>query len=152
MKIVGDHQLIENNAATRTADVATSFSTHTVFRGNTMHDITTADCGSHSSNCHIDFIESEPTVATTPPTAFNLWEGNVQINNLGHDAHSYLTQADACNGQCSHVIERFNLTAHEGSAAGSYSRARSLGGVVRRQRFDAGIRRELEQRRWDLPL
>lgn len=119
LMIIGDHQLIENNTATRTADFATLFATNTVFRGNIMHDVTTADCGSHSSNCHIDFIESEPEVPNSPPAYHNLYEGNIQLNNLGSNAHAYLTQADACSGQCSHVIIRYNLTAHEGSATGS---------------------------------
>jgi hypothetical protein len=121
MMINGSHQLIENNTATRTADFSTNFASHTVYRGNVMHDTTTADCGPHSSNCHIDFIESEPEVSGggSGPAAYNLYEGNTQLNNLGSNAHSFLTQGDACNGQCSHVIERFNLTAHEGSAAGN---------------------------------
>ena len=63
MWINGDYHLIENNDISHVSDAITNFGVHNVFRGNTFHDATSNDCGSQSSNCHIDFIESEPVVS-----------------------------------------------------------------------------------------
>jgi len=103
----GNHQLLENNDISHVSDGVTLYGSFVVFRNNTMHDTGPADCGSHSSNCHIDFVESEPT-SVTPPAHDNLYEGNYQTNNAGSNAHVFLTQADSCVGTCSHVIIRYN--------------------------------------------
>jgi hypothetical protein len=126
----GDHWLIENNDATRTADFVTLFANHTVMRGNKFHDIVAADCvaGSHGSNCHIDMIESEPE-STTPGSQFNLIEGNTELRNFGPQAHSFLTQGDACGGRCGYMIERFNVTARQSLlTGGSYGILDDLAG------------------------
>lgn len=112
MNIYGDHHLVENNDISHTSDGVTLTGSFNVFRGNTFHDNTISDCGSHSSNCHIDFIQTEPSVATQ----YNLIEKNTELNNIGGNGHGYLTQADACNGNCFNVILRFNVGAHVGSA------------------------------------
>ncbi|HTP70350.1 MAG TPA: hypothetical protein VMJ35_15675 [Dongiaceae bacterium] len=129
----GNHQLIENNDISHVSDGMTNYANYSVFRGNTMHDTLTGECGSHSSNCHIDFIESEPVVGTTPPSQYNLYEGNTVRNNTGGGGnnHTFLTQGDGCNGQCSHTIIRYNVSAHLGSATGGgYGILDQLGGYT----------------------
>jgi hypothetical protein len=117
MWINGDYHLVENNDISHVSDGITNFGVHNVFRGNTFHDANANDCGSNSSNCHIDFIESEPVVSggLTRPTQYNLYESNIIRNNLGANGHAFLTQADACGGQCFGVIIRFNNMAHVGT-------------------------------------
>jgi hypothetical protein len=115
MHIVGDHQLIENNVISHVSDGATLYANHTVFRGNKFLDQLESECGSHSSNCHRDAIESEPVVGSTPASAFNLYEGNTILRNIGNNAHVFLTQGDACSGQCSNTIMRFNVSSHIGT-------------------------------------
>jgi hypothetical protein len=110
MLINGDHHLIERNDISHVSDGITNYGSFNVYRGNTMHDTGAADCGSNSSNCHIDFIESEPNTSggITRPAAYLLYEGNYQTNNSGSNAHVFLTQGDACGGACHNVIIRYN--------------------------------------------
>jgi hypothetical protein len=110
MLINGDHHLIEGNDISHVSDGITNYGSFNVYRNNTMHDTSPADCGSHSSNCHIDFIESEPNISggTTRPAAFLLYEGNYTANNSGSNAHVFLTQGDSCGGACNNVIIRYN--------------------------------------------
>jgi hypothetical protein len=110
MMINGDHHLIEGNDISHVSDGVTNYGSFNVYRNNTMHDTSPNDCGSNSSNCHIDFIESEPNTAggVTRPAAFLLYEGNFVTRNLGSNAHVFLTQADACGGACNNVIIRYN--------------------------------------------
>ena len=116
--ISGDHILVENNTISHNADGMTLFANHTVIRGNTFSDMLQSECGSHSGNCHRDAIESEPTPPSDPASAFNLYEGNTVLRNIGANAHTYLLQADGCGpGVCTHTIIRYNLTAHVGSSA-----------------------------------
>lgn len=117
MFINGDYHLIENNEISHVSDGITLFGEHNVIRTNNFHDTPISDCGSHSSNCHIDFIESEPAVSggLTRPAQFNLYEGNTIRNNSGANGHAFLTQADACSSQCFNVIIRFNDMAHVGT-------------------------------------
>jgi len=112
INVAGDHHLVENNDISHTSDGMGLSGSYNVIRKNTFHDNTTADCGSHSSNCHIDFIESEPSSATQ----YNVYEANTVLNNVGADGHGFLTQGDACSGQCNNLIIRFNSGAHVGSA------------------------------------
>jgi hypothetical protein len=109
MLINGDHHLIENNDISHVADGVTQYGEFNVYRNNTMHDTLPTDCGGHSGNCHVDFIESEPNTGggVTRPAFSVLYEGNYLFNNVGSNAHMFLTQADVCTG-CSNVIIRFN--------------------------------------------
>jgi hypothetical protein len=111
LHLIGDHHLIENNDISHVSDGMDLTGSHNVYRKNTFHDANTGECGSNSSNCHIDFIESEPSSTTQ----FNLYEGNTELNNLGSNGHGYLVQGDACSGQCFNLIIRFNVGAHVGS-------------------------------------
>jgi hypothetical protein len=115
--VVGSYQLFENNDISHVADGGTIFANHIVWRNNTMHDFLATECGTNSGNCHIDFLESEPGPPSDPPSAYNLYEGNTLLRNIGGNAHGWLTQGDACGGgnTCSHTIERFNVGAHIGT-------------------------------------
>jgi hypothetical protein len=113
----GDHWLVENNEAFRTADFLTLFASHTVMRGNNYHNIL-PECATHGSNCHIDFVESEPD-SGSGASQFNLVEGNTVLRNFGQQPHAILTQGDACGGRCGNMIERFNLIARMGSETGN---------------------------------
>ncbi|HYK87916.1 MAG TPA: hypothetical protein VE398_04055 [Acidobacteriota bacterium] len=119
MSINGDHHLIENNDISHVSDGVSHFGSYNVYRNNTFHDCTESDCGSNSSNCHIDFIESEPVTSggVSKPSQYNLFEGNLGRNSMGGNNHGFLTQADACGGQCYDVIIRFNDLAHFGTFA-----------------------------------
>jgi len=116
MQLYGSYHLIENNDISHVSDGFSNFDgDHNVIRNNTMHDTNTSDCGSNSSNCHIDFLETEPSVPPSIPSQFNVIEGNTELNNLGSDGHAWLAQSDGCNNQCHNLIIRFNIGAHVGS-------------------------------------
>ena len=135
--INGDYHLIENNDISHVSDGITTFGTHNVYRNNTMHDTNVTDCGSNSSNCHIDFIESEPVTSggLSRPSQYNVYEGNTLRNNLGANGHAFLTQGDACGGQCFNVIIRFNNSAH----VGSYDLLDNLGGYFNVKSYNNDI-------------
>jgi len=115
----GDHHLVENNDISHTFIGIVLLGAHNVVRKNNFHDVSTAECGSHSANCHIDFTTSEPTFGLNMPAQYNLIEGNTELNNSGSDGKGVLTQANTCqNGgttQCFNMIVRFNTAAHFGS-------------------------------------
>lgn len=125
MTLVGDHWMVENNDISHVSDGAYIFVKYLVVRGNTFHDIQSADCdsGSLSSNCHIDEIQNDPG---SPYIAqFQLLEGNTVknwvINGGGSGSNAShggpLTQ---CNGgTCGNMIVRFQLDAHIDGAATS---------------------------------
>jgi hypothetical protein len=119
LQLQASHHLIEGNDISHVSDGFANFSgDHNIIRKNTMHDTSTSDCvpGGHGSNCHIDFLETEPNVVGGGiPSQFNVIEGNTELNNLGTDGHGWLSQGDACNGQCFNLINRFNVGAHVGS-------------------------------------
>ena len=112
----GDHWLIEGNNATRIADFLTLFAHDSVIRNNNYHDILPECTATHGSNCHVDFVESEPAVPSEPPSKHNLFEGNTVMRNWGQQPHGILTQGDACGaGNCGYAIQRFNLMARFGA-------------------------------------
>jgi parallel beta-helix repeat protein len=112
MLIKGNYHLIENNDMSHMSDGIALTGSYNIIRNNTFHDTSVADCGSRSSNCHIDFIDSEPLSATQ----YNVIEGNTILNNIGDHGHAILAQGDYCGGQCYGLIIRFNTGAHVGSA------------------------------------
>jgi hypothetical protein len=108
ISVSGDHWIIDNNEMFRTADGITVFGTYIVIRGNYYHTIL-PECKTHGSNCHIDFIESEPDLGSGDHASSHLLiEGNKELRNFGQQAHGILTQGDACSGQCGYSIERYN--------------------------------------------
>jgi hypothetical protein len=114
MTISGDHHLIEGNDISHVSDGIYIFGWHNVIRNNFFHDTYSTDCGSNSSNCHIDFIQQDANVAGGgQPTGYTLLEGNHIYKMNGSDMHSIgLFQGEACNGNCFNAIIRFNSSYH----------------------------------------
>lgn len=104
----GDHWLVENNDFSHTSDDFHWAGSNMIFRNNTSHDHSVNDCGSQSGNCHVDFLQSESTVATQ----HNVHEANTVIRNIGHDMHAFIDQGDVCAGSCFGLIIRFNTVSH----------------------------------------
>ena len=114
-----DTCLFDSNDISHTSDGFTEIDgSNNVIRNNIFHDNLASECGSHSGNCHIDFVASEPNVPGGGyATAHNLIEGNEDYNcNSSAGCHMYLQQADACSGECSATIVRFNQGAHVATA------------------------------------
>ncbi len=55
--ITGDYHLIENNDISHTSDGISLMGSHNIFVEICSTITHISDCGSHSSNCHIDFIQ-----------------------------------------------------------------------------------------------
>jgi hypothetical protein len=123
--IYGNFHLIENNDISHTSDGFHYAGSHNIVRKNTMHDTLGGECvnGGNGGNCHIDFIECEPVLASQ----FNVYEANVELNNLDantsngsgpiSNGHGFLVQADICAGNCFNTILRFNSGAHVGGGS-----------------------------------
>jgi hypothetical protein len=128
MTINGDFNLIENNNISHVSDGPYLFGAHDVLRKNTFHDVSSADCGSNSSNCHIDFMQADAVVPATLPTTYLLIEGNTVTNMVGANMHALgILQAESCNGGCQNAIIRFHLASHIGG-----------GGIVDDNSFSSG--------------
>jgi hypothetical protein len=114
--VTGNYQLIANNDLSNDSDGFNMLGSHNIVRGNIMHDSPSTNCGGNSSNCHIDFIQSEPNYGSTlnPATEFNVIDHNTEVNNTSSNGHGYLTQGDYCSGNCFNTIIRFNKGAHVG--------------------------------------
>jgi hypothetical protein len=120
MAINGDYHLIENNDISHVSDGPYVYGKHNVLRKNTFHDVTDADCGSNSGNCHIDFMQADANVVGgAQPAEFLLLENNTVLNMTvtgsfaGAGMHGgALLQAEACNGLCQNAIIRFHTAAH----------------------------------------
>jgi hypothetical protein len=120
MQINGDFHLIENNDISHVSDGPYVFGKHNILRKNTFHDVTDADCGSNSGNCHIDIMQADANVVGgAQPAQFLLLENNTLTNwtlkgaFAGAGVHAGpLLQAEACSGQCQNAIIRFNTAAH----------------------------------------
>jgi hypothetical protein len=113
MTINGDYHLIENNDISHVSGTFV-FGKYNVVRKNTIHDITYADCGSNSGNCHLDFLQADANVlGGSQPAQYLLMEGNTITNSTGSNMKSgALLQAESCNGQCFNAIIRFHLASH----------------------------------------
>jgi hypothetical protein len=117
MAIQGDYNLIENNDISHVSDGPYIEGAHNVLRKNTFHDVYSTDCGSNSSNCHIDFMQADAGVTGGGlPAQYLLIEGNTVNNMVGADMHALgILQAEACSGKCFNAIIRFHLASHFGS-------------------------------------
>jgi hypothetical protein len=117
MQINGDYHLIENNDISHVSDGIYVFGKHNVLRKNTLHDVYSTDCGSNSSNCHIDFMQADANVVGgAQPAQYLLIENNTAQNMVGTNMHALgLLQAESCSGQCFNAIIRFHTAAHVGS-------------------------------------
>jgi hypothetical protein len=115
MTINGDYNLLENNDISHVSDGPYLFGAHDVVRKNTFHDVNPTDCGSNSSNCHIDFMQADAAVPATLPTTYLLIESNTVTNMVGANMHALgILQAESCAGQCFNAIIRFHLASHIG--------------------------------------
>jgi hypothetical protein len=118
MEICGDYVLIDSNDISHVSDGPYIYGKYDVLRNNKVHDTYSSECGSNSSNCHIDFMQAD--APSTNPSQHLLIEGNTAINMelnggsiSGSGDHGVgLFQAEACNGQCFYGIVRFHLAAH----------------------------------------
>jgi hypothetical protein len=119
MKVSGNNNLIENNDISHVSDWIYITGAHNVVRKNNFHDLYSTDCGSNSSNCHVDFMQADANVSGGAlPATYLVIEGNTINKMVGPDMHAIgLFQGEACGGQCSNAIVRFNLASHVGGGA-----------------------------------
>jgi hypothetical protein len=116
MTINGDYHLIENNDISHVSDGLYVLGAHNVLRKNTFHDVYSSDCGSNSSNCHIDFMQADADIPGSQPATDLLIESNTVLNMVGTDMHALgILQAESCGGKCFGAIVRFHVAAHFGS-------------------------------------
>jgi hypothetical protein len=114
--VSGDYHLIENNDISHTSDGIYVFGKHNILRKNNFHDQNSNDCGSNSSNCHIDFMQADASIPATQPSQYLLIENNTALNMVGSNMHAVgILQAQACGGQCFNAIVRFHKAVHIGS-------------------------------------
>lgn len=117
MYINGDYHLIENNDISHVSDGPYLNGRHIVLRNNNMHDINTnTDCGSNSSNCHVDFMQADTSGgASGGPVEYILIENNTATNWVGSNTHAIgLFQGEACGSNCFNAIVRFHKVSHVG--------------------------------------
>lgn len=121
----GNNQLIENNDISHVSDGPYVFGQHIVLRKNTFHDIHTADCGSNSSNCHVDFMQADGTSGTLG-AQFLLVEDNIAATGVNDGGINNCDTPGSCQpsvhamgifqgGQCSacnNAIIRFHVAKH----------------------------------------
>ena len=114
MQIHGDYHLIENNYISHVSDGPYFGGAHNVMRKNVFGPINSSDCGSNSSNCHIDFMQADSNVnGGGPATTYLLLESNSVTNATGSDIHAVgLFQGEACAGKCFNAIVRFHKAYH----------------------------------------
>src|SRR6185312_8809084 len=121
MDINGNHQLIEQNDWSHIDDGPYLNGVDIILRGNVSHDLQTTDCGTHSSNCHIDAImqadgsggpagSTREFIMLEKNTATNLLSNGGSVGGAG--VHGIgLFQCSA--GSCDHGILRFNTISHD---------------------------------------
>ena len=114
MYINGDHHLIENNDISHFSDGPYLNGRWIIMRKNNEHDVNgNTDCGSNSSNCHIDFMQADSS-GGTPPVEYVLLENNI-VNNWVGETHAIgLFQGEACSSNCFDAIVRFHKVSHVG--------------------------------------
>jgi hypothetical protein len=120
LTINGDYHLIANNDISHVADGPYVFGKYNVLRDNTLHNLTDADCGSNSGNCHVDLLQADSNVAGGGLAAeYLLIEGNTMTNMVvtgsfaGAGMHAGpLLQGESCSGNCYNSIIRFNTASH----------------------------------------
>lgn len=110
----GNYILFENNDISHVSDGFYIAGSHVVYRKNNFHDVTSNDCGSNSSNCHIDFMQADANVnGGALPAQYLVFEKNKSVNMIGSDMHAIgLFQGEACSGNCYNAIVRFHQAYH----------------------------------------
>ena len=114
--VSGDYILIQDNDMSHLSDGFYLAGAHDYLVGNNFHNMQDSDCGSHSSNCHVDFMQADATVPGGLPSTYLTIEGNTIQNMVATgtgDMHGIgLFQAESCNNECQNGIVRFNTDAH----------------------------------------
>ena len=100
----GSHVLVEGNDLSHYRLGINYQGSYGLFRNNTLHDQIESESGQHT-----DAFFSEPV---TEPSQYHVIEGNTQNNACGPNAKGNLSQGDACSGNCSNLIVRYNTAAH----------------------------------------
>jgi len=115
MVINGDYHLIEKNDLSHFSDGPYLNGRWIVMRKNNEHDINgNTDCGSNSSNCHIDFMQADTSGGSGGPVEFILIENNT-VNNWVGETHAIgLFQGESCGSNCFDAIVRFHKVSHVG--------------------------------------
>lgn len=119
MSVNGDYHLIEHNDISHVSGTFV-LGAHNVLRHNSVHDINYKDCGTNSSNCHIDFAQADSTfgLGGSRPSQYLLVESNSITNSVGPNMKAgVLLQAEDCNSQCFNAIIRFHTASHVGTGA-----------------------------------
>lgn len=110
--VYGSHYLWENNDISHVADGPYLYADHVVYRKNKFHDTYSSDCGSNSSNCHVDFIQADANAnGGDTPAQYMVFEKNTTNTMVGSDMHAIgLFQGEVCSGNCHNAIIRFHQT------------------------------------------
>ena len=110
----GDYILFENNDISHVSDGPYIAGAHIIYRKNIFHDLSSNDCGSNSSNCHIDFMQADTNYnGGDLPTQYLVLEKNKSVNMNGSDMHAIgLFQGEVCSGNCYGAIVRFHQAYH----------------------------------------
>jgi hypothetical protein len=110
----GNYILFENNDISHVSDGFYIAGSHLIYRKNTFHDVTSNDCGSNSSNCHVDFMQADANYnGGDLPAQYLVLEKNKSVNMKGSDMHAIgLFQGEVCSGHCYGAIVRFHQAYH----------------------------------------
>ena len=103
IRVQGSHVLIDGNDISRYRLGVNCYCSYTITRNNTFHDQYETDSGEHT-----DAWFSEPDSSHVQAAHYNVIEGNYHTNAVGPNAKGFLFQGDACGGNCSNAIVRFN--------------------------------------------
>jgi hypothetical protein len=106
----GNYILLDNNDISHVSDGFYIAGAHVIFRRTKFHDITSNDCGSNSSNCHVDFMQADANYqGGALPAQYLVFENNSVTNMNGSDMHAVgLFQGEVCSGHCFNAIVRFH--------------------------------------------
>jgi hypothetical protein len=107
MQLLGNHHLLQGNDISHVSDGPYIAGQYTVFLNNKFHDTNSSECGSNSSNCHIDFMQAD--LGDNYPEQYFLDEGSQVYNMQGSNQHAGpLLQCNS--GQtCGNYIIRYKM-------------------------------------------
>ena len=118
--IYGSHYLWDSNDISHVSDGPYLYADHVVYRKNLFHNINTTDCGSQSSNCHVDFVQTDANAnGGDTPAQYMVFEKNITNTMIGGNMHAIgLFQGEVCGGNCHNAILRFHETWNCAGCAG----------------------------------
>ncbi len=120
MEVNGDHNLIQGNSFSHVSDGPYYYGAHNYFIGNDFGPTADSDCGSNSSNCHIDLLQSDANVTGGAAASQYLVIESNKVHDMavtgsfaGSGAHAGpLLQAESCSSLCFNAIIRFDTAYH----------------------------------------